>query len=181
MRGSIGSGGRAVLDRRWRLWLSEQPRHSIEHAAARAHPRETGGVLLGVYVKGRRPWVTAAVEVISPVATGTYYELAAGAAPQVTERAAREDARLGYLGLWHTHPADVGASALDLRSMREVAAAPESGGRPVLLIARRRGGGYALDVHQFDRRRPRPLRVIAAGPLEAAGTSKPGSSDTDQR
>lgn len=162
-----------MRDSRWRLWLSEQALASIEGAAHAAHPRETGGVLIGVHVHGRRPLVTMAVEVPSRLATETYYELPKGSAPKIVKEAVASDARLGYLGLWHSHPADVGASGTDLRSMRAIARSPGSGGRPVFIIARRRGDGYALDAHQIELWRPRDLRIVLAGGLPDAPPSKP--------
>ena len=152
-------------DGRWRLWLTESARNAITAAAATAHPNETGGVLLGVLTRDR-PWITTAVEVSHAGATGTYYELAGGAAPAIVDTMTLLDPRLGYLGEWHSHPADVGPSPLDAQSMSDIAADHTAGcEHPVLIIARRRGSGYELDARQLQRRRLRPLRLIDAGPL----------------
>ncbi len=154
-----------MRDRRWRAWLTESARHAIITAASASHPNETGGVLLGVLTRGR-PWVTTATEVPHAGATGTYYELESGAAPAIADAMTRLDPRLGYLGEWHSHPADIGPSHLDVQSMRKVAADPASGCKhPILMIARRRGSAYELDARQLQRRRLRALRLIAAGPL----------------
>src|SRR5262249_35925774 len=112
------------------------------------------------------PWITIAVEVPSAFASGTYYELSGDAAPSVVDRMSRRDRRVGYLGEWHSHPADAGPSELDARSVRGIAAdrAAECS-RPVLIIARRRGGTYQLDARQLHGGRLRPLRLIDAGPL----------------
>jgi proteasome lid subunit RPN8/RPN11 len=156
-------------DGRWRAWLTETARDVITNAAAAAHPKETGGVLLGVLTRGR-PWITTAVEVPHAGATGVYYELAGGAAPAVVDAMTLLDPRLGYLGEWHSHPADHGPSDLDARSMRAIAADATAGcERPVLLIARRRRTDYDLDARQLQRRRLRRLRLIDAGPLQASG------------
>ena len=137
----------------------------IIEAATAAHPKETGGVLLGVLAHGR-PWITAAVEVPDTDATGVYYELEGGAAPAIVDAMTLLDPRLGYLGEWHSHPADVGPSDLDAQSMRAIAADANAGcAHPVLLIARRRGSGYGLDARQLQRRRLRSLHLIDAGPL----------------
>src|SRR4051794_20982282 len=101
-----------MRDGRWRAWLTESARDAIITAAAAAHPNETGGVLLGVLTHGR-PWITTATEVPHRGATGTYYELEGGAAPTIVEAATLLDRRVGYLGEWHSHPADAGPSALD--------------------------------------------------------------------
>jgi proteasome lid subunit RPN8/RPN11 len=158
-----------MRDSRWRAWLTEAARDVIVDAAATAHPKETGGVLLGVLSHGR-PWITTAVEVPHAGATGVYYELAGGAAPAIVDAMTLLDRRLGYLGEWHSHPADVGPSDLDARSMRAIAADAAAGcERPVLIIARRRGTEYELDARQLQRSRLRRLRLIDAGPLPASG------------
>jgi proteasome lid subunit RPN8/RPN11 len=159
-----------VRDARWRAWLTEAARDVIIAAAAAAYPNETGGVLLGVLTRGR-PWITTATEVPHARATGTYYELEAGAAPAIVDAMALLDARLGYLGEWHSHAADVGPSSLDERSMRGIAADPTAEcEHPVLIIARRCGSGYELDGRQFRRRRLRAVHLIAAGPLSPPGS-----------
>jgi proteasome lid subunit RPN8/RPN11 len=150
---------------RWRAWLSEAGEREILSAACRNHPKEIGGVLIGVHAEGR-PWVTLAVTVPPARAHATYYEIPAGARHQAVAAARRRDKRLGYLGDWHSHPIDVGPSDTDRKTMRDLASDSRSGcSRPVLLIARRRGEHYWLDAHQQTRRTLRPLKLIAAGPL----------------
>lgn len=153
--------------RRWRLWLSEGAERTILEVAAAHHPDEAGGVLLGVLAE-RRPWVTEAIGVPSARPSCGYYELPAGAGHRVLARARRADSRLGYLGEWHSHPADVGPSQTDRRSMAALAVDAEAGcPRPVLILARRRGKGYRLDARQQTGSRLHELRPIAAGPLPA--------------
>lgn len=159
--------------RRPRLWLSERAQATIEEGARRAHPDETGGVLIGVYGANGRPWVVGAVEVPSERAGLSYYELPADARPEAVDAARARDPRLGYIGDWHSHPADVGPSNTDVATMKGVA---EDAGRecdhPVLLIARRSEETYQLDGRQLARRRLRQLRVIAAGDLPVAQDSR---------
>ena len=50
----------------------------MRDVTVRAHPRETGGILVGVSVDGR-PWVTHACEVRSLDAGPAHYVLPAGA------------------------------------------------------------------------------------------------------
>lgn len=159
-----------MRDGRWRAWLTEAARYAITAAAAEAHPNETGGVLLGVLSRGR-PWITTAAEVPYPGATNTYYELERGAAPAIVDALTMLDPRIGYLGEWHSHPADVGPSSLDLQSMSKIGADPDAGcAHPVLVIARRVGADYTLDARQLARNRLRALRLIDAGPLPAVRT-----------
>jgi proteasome lid subunit RPN8/RPN11 len=155
--------------RRPRLWLSEQAAADIRAAAAAAHPVETGGVLLGVYVGRRRPWVVRAVVVPSMRAGHTSYELPPGARPTAVDAARRIDNRLGYLGDWHAHPRDADPSSTDVATMCDLAEDHDARcPHPVLLIARRTPAGYRLDARQLARRKLRKLRVIAAGGLPRA-------------
>ena len=151
-----------------RVWLSESAADTIRRAAADAHPRETGGILLGVYTGRRRPWILQAPVVESEAAARAYYEVPAGARPRVVDHARASDRRLGYLGEWHSHPADVGPSGLDSETVQRIAANPEAGcPHPVLIVARRRESDYDLDARQLARVRLRRLRLIAAGGLPA--------------
>ena len=159
--------------RQWRIWLSEEVEHVVVRAAHEHHPVEIGGVLVGVSVR-RRPWATAAAVVPSRCQTPTYYTLPQGARHVAVEAARKHDRRIGYVGDWHAHPADIGPSETDLATMRRLAADVDAGcPRPVLLIARRVGHEYRLDVWQFTGHTLRPLRVLAAGALSEAMIPKP--------
>jgi proteasome lid subunit RPN8/RPN11 len=134
--------------------------------AASGHPDEGGGVLLGVLTADGRPWITKAVTVASSEATGNSYVLPGSARPRTVDRARKHDDRLGYLGDWHSHPADLGPSAEDSRTMRRLARTTPGGPNPVLIIARRLAeGGYAIDARESSARRLRRLEVLAAGDL----------------
>lgn len=168
---SIGSGGsgreRTVVAR-----FAEQAAETIARAAEAAHPHESGGVLVGVHTHGSRPWVTHALELRSPKATSTFYEVPAGARRKAVARLRRRDPRIGYLGEWHVHPADVGPSAIDAETILRLASNRDAGcDRPLLLVARRTSTGYTLDARQLSHRTLRELQIIATGPLDAAGAS----------
>jgi hypothetical protein len=126
----------------WRVWIAEEAAATVTRAAAAAHPRETGGVLVGVHTHGSRPWVTHAVELRSPKATGTFYEVPAGARRKAIARLRRRDPRLGYVGEWHAHPADVPPSPVDMETIAQLASDRDAGcDRPLLLVARRTSAG----------------------------------------
>jgi proteasome lid subunit RPN8/RPN11 len=149
-----------------RLWLSETAWQTIKAAAGAAHPAETGGVLLGVLSIDGRPWITEAVTVPSATATHTSYELPTGARPRAVDEARAHDPRLGYLGDWHSHPADAGPSLRDGRTMRRLAQVTPDCPTPVLIIARRvAGDDYAIDARDASPRRLRRLDALAAGDL----------------
>lgn len=158
---------------RWRVWLSETAESTIKDAAQSAHPRETGGVLIGV-LTGSRPWVTHAVHVPSPTSTSTSYEIPAGARRRAVDRARRFDPRVGYLGDWHSHPADVDPSTCDERTMAKVAADPYAYcTMPLLFVLRRVSDGYWVDARQWTGRSLRALQILRAGPLAAGAPARP--------
>lgn len=169
----------------WRVWLAEEAAATIARAAAAAHPHETGGVLVGVHTHGSRPWVTDAVELRSAKATGTFYEVPAGARRKAVARLRRRDPRIGYLGEWHVHPADAAPSLVDTETIARLASDRDAGcDRPLLLVARRTSTGYVLDARQLSHRTLRELQIIATGSLEApdaAGSEKPKSRRRAQR
>lgn len=152
----------------WRVWVSDGARETMIDAAAAAHPSETGGVLVGVVVGGGtgvgRPWVTHAVQVRSRRSSAGYYELPPGARERVVRRLRTNDRRLGYLGDWHSHPADIDPSPTDARSMASVSVTGDCN-RPLLLVVRRVRDGYRIDARQWTGATLRQLQIRAAGPL----------------
>jgi len=137
----------------------------MREAATRAHPRETGGILVGVLADSG-PWVTHACEVASVEAGPARYVLPAGTTRILVEEMRRADARLGYLGDWHTHPRDAAASDVDRRTLRRLTGidSPDTG-ETVLLVVRRRGREYVVDAHLADRRGVREAAVVRTGDL----------------
>ncbi|MGE2836009.1 Mov34/MPN/PAD-1 family protein, partial [Mycobacterium sp. SMC-4] len=97
-----------------RLLLAESARATLTAAAAHAHPCETGGILIGVLADGH-PWVTAAIEIATTDRGRARYRIPGGATHAAVQRSRATDDRLGYLGDWHTHPADAGPSPTDRR------------------------------------------------------------------
>jgi integrative and conjugative element protein (TIGR02256 family) len=92
-----------------------------------ALPNETGGVLLG-YIATTATTTTVHVasclEIPDPDATHTSYQLDPGRAETAMrdDRAANDpDGEHGYVGDWHTHPANQPASSHDLDTLFRVA------------------------------------------------------------
>lgn len=152
----------------WRIWVSEAAREDMINAAAAVHPREAGGVLIGVSLGGSRaggrPWVTHAVEVRSRKSGPVYYELPVGARQRTVMRLRRDDPRLGYLGDWHSHPADIEPSGTDASSVA-LAAASGDLPRPLLFVVRRVDDGYQIDARQWTGSNLRRLQIRSSGPL----------------
>ena len=147
--------------------MCEDARRDLQRAASAAHPKETGGILVGVHTAGTRPWIVHAVEIPSTNSGSAHYVVPARHRRDAVEALRKQhDARLGYLGDWHSHPLDVGPSPTDLDSIREIASDRGAGcARPVLLVARHSEDAYVLDALQVDRYSLRLLELIAAGPL----------------
>lgn len=152
----------------WRVWVSDGAREIMIEAAAAAHPSETGGVLVGVVLArgpgAGRPWVTHAVQVPSRKSGPGYYELPAGARERAVKRLRMNDPRLGYLGDWHSHPADIDPSSTDAHSMASVSVTGDCA-RPLLLVVRRNGEGYRIDSRQWTGATLRQLQIRSSGPL----------------
>lgn len=108
---------------------------AIAAAAAAAHPRETGGILLGWWDDGRVA-VRHAVEVPDPHATMNSWSRDELHAQDALDTALAEYQHpwLGYVGDWHSHPAACGASGQDLASIRRASRQYE---QPLVLLIRR--------------------------------------------
>lgn len=144
------------------VFMSESVLERLKDTADRSHPLETGGILIGVRA-AESPWVTEVREFDSPGRGPAQFILPRGVTQRSVRDARRADARLGYLGDWHSHPADVPASGTDLLTTRTSALAMR---RPVLLlVARRRGATYALDLSMARGTRIVLCRIIPTGDL----------------
>jgi integrative and conjugative element protein (TIGR02256 family) len=146
------------------IMLAESASATLARLARRAHPNETGGILLGVRNAGR-PWITQAVEIPSTDRGRNHYRLPAGTTRAAVDRARDADPRLGYLGEWHSHPSDVAPSPTDRATMRRLAVRhPRTA--LVLIVVRRRDNGPWLDVREMaypflQRREPTPTGDLA--------------------
>ncbi|WP_448629549.1 Mov34/MPN/PAD-1 family protein [Cellulomonas soli] len=135
----------------------------IAAAAAAAHPRETGGLLLGWW-NAHRVVVRHAVEVPDPGATTNSWSRDEPAAQAVLDAALAEHHHpwLGYVGDWHSHPAPCGASSQDVTSIcRASRQYPE----PLVLLVHRTDGAldHVVAHHGY-------LRAATAVPLPTEGT-----------
>lgn len=119
------------------LSLSEEAETGLRECAGLSHPCETGGLLLGWW-QDRVPVVVAAVEVPDPDAGHHRWSRDEPSAAQALERVRGAfPAHVGYVGDWHSHPADVGPSSQDLRAIRR---ASKQFDDPLVLAVARRGG-----------------------------------------
>ncbi|MBU8830555.1 Mov34/MPN/PAD-1 family protein [Mycolicibacterium goodii] len=121
----------------------------IQEAAERATPTETGGILLGWWENGMIV-IDSAIEVIDKSATGTSWvrREAQAQTALVAALAESQNPHVGYVGDWHCHPAPVGASRTDLRSLARSSLQYEN---PLVLIVRL--SDATLRVHAAERGR----------------------------
>jgi len=129
-------------------------------AGLAALPRETGGILVGFRTEDQVV-VTRAAVVPDVGSSGREYRLLkARASDELTRLQVGTAHVLGYVGDWHTHPADVPPSCTDLATLELIAAAA--------------GDIVALIVLPFDRVAPRStharigLRLASTRPTRRA-------------
>lgn len=147
------------------IWVAEQVLENIREWAIAAWPDEAGGILAGV-LAGSRVWVTHVARISPLEAWPSRYEIPAGATEPAIARLQKEDANLGYLGEWHSHPSDLGPSATDAMAMAAIAKDPAAGRRePLLILARYRLGGFVLETYEFRAGAIRPVKATFSGPL----------------
>lgn len=149
------------------LLISEEAVASLTDAAARSHPDETGGILVGVYVD-RNPWVTQVIEITSPDRGHHYYRIPGGATQPAVNASRGADSRLGYLGDWHSHPADVGPSPADLASLALISYRRPRRPNPTTIVARNRGDQYVLDARRIVGVQVRHCTLRITGSLKPA-------------
>lgn len=140
-----------------------------ENARERAKatlPFETGGIVLGT-LTATGVWITVFAEVETNSPHLTRFRIPAGRTHEVVDNARQLDERVGYLGDWHTHPADVGVSNVDLSTLQDLAVGVFRR-RRILALLRHVDGDWVLDVWATNRlRRPLRLTYEFVGPLPA--------------
>lgn len=147
-----------------KLWITEAAYSTMATAAARAHPNETGGILVGVYLDGH-PWITSAVEIPTKDCSRSHYRIPAGGTHAAVLDARVIDHRLGYLGDWHSHPHDVGPSPIDLASLARVSMKRSRLPNPTQIVLRRTDNGYVLDARRIVTFTPRICSIELTGSL----------------
>lgn len=126
--------------------IAQEALAAVQAAGLAALPRETGGILAGFRTQDGVV-VTAAVVVPDASSSGRAYLRREGRARSALE-GLRADAPpvVGYVGEWHTHPAEQPPSSTDLATLTQIAAASDD------LVA--------LLVLPFDGTVPKPPHVL---------------------
>lgn len=156
--------------------------------AAAALPCETGGILVGVKAR-RTVWIVSAIELVDDRSLG-HYTVPKDATRQAVMNARETiDARVGYVGEWHSHVHNDGPSSADRAVMRLVAwfaPHPPPGG-PCLVLVRGAARDPAIDCYRARFPRLVSVELTATGPLPAgaghptAAMSKSGHSSSNRR
>jgi len=162
------------------LLLSESAQASMIAAAANAHPNETGGILIGVHTDDGAPWVTRAIEIATDDRSHHHYKIPSGATQPTVHAARRTDPRLGYLGDWHSHPADIGPSPTDHATLAVYSIRHPRTPNPTLVVVRNTPDGRTLDAHRIVTVTPRPCELHITGDLPEE-RSTPNSKHGDPR
>jgi proteasome lid subunit RPN8/RPN11 len=149
-----------------RVFVSEHVVTMLRESAEASRPLETGGVLVGV-LQDDEPWITHAVEVVDRGRTSSSFEIPKGVTPYAVEAAQQQDPRVGLIGMWHSHPANVGASPTDKATLSRNAKRRK---RPkkvpaVMIVVRDTGDGWVLDVLRDTGQGPTPAEIVLTGPM----------------
>jgi proteasome lid subunit RPN8/RPN11 len=149
-----------------RVFIVEDVFELLRNRAERARPVETGGVLAGVLRDGD-PWITAAIEVIDEGRTSSRFVIPAGVTPLAIDAARSRDSRVGYVGDWHSHPANVPASSTDKATLRRNAGRRHRLRQlpAILIVVRDTEAGWQLDVVRDFGVGPTPAEYVLTGPL----------------
>lgn len=99
------------------LFITDTVHTCLEEAAVMARPLETGGILIG-WREDHRVVVVDFIELPSTGRTSSAYQLDPDLVNQALDkyRTFTDDARRGYVGAWHSHPALSPPSWIDRRT-----------------------------------------------------------------
>jgi proteasome lid subunit RPN8/RPN11 len=144
--------------------ISERAAAAIKDLATIATPFETGGIVAGVATDGG-VWITTVVEIPVPQRRRSKYEVPAGVTPMVIRELRKRDSRLGYIGDWHSHPADASVSDVDLRTL-SVLTSSRANARRLILIARAKGLTWTIEAWGRRGRHCVPVKFELTGDLQ---------------
>ena len=139
-----------------------------------ALPQETGGILLGFRTLDLVV-VTRALTVPDPRSSRhTYRRHRRRAQAQMAAAGINETPGIGYVGEWHTHPADCPPSRIDIRALTATARLTTA---PVALIVLAYRADRSVAVHGLTAVRE-PWPVPAVSPVQLFSASPTVTDDT---
>lgn len=164
------------------VWIADTAAAAMRREAERAHPNETGGMLLGWSNPDEN--LVAVATVVGPGPTATH--LPTRFVPDGTWQQTHLEhvysatgGQVTFVGDWHSHPSGgFGMSRQDRQTMRQTARTPEARIRHPLmgLLARTPDGDYRLGVWRWRRSRM-PFAYGRADALEV----RPWVPTSDER
>lgn len=140
---------------RVRVRIAAEVANTLRRHARPAAERERGGLLLGWWDHGDIV-IRLAVEVSDPDATSMTWTRHQSAAQRTLDEARAQlgDSRIGYVGDWHTHPAQIGISPADEAALLRASSQYD---QPTGLIVALPDG--SLDIRTARAGRVRPARL----------------------
>lgn len=110
----------------------------LTRMATAAYPYETGGLVLGWW-EGKTPRIYSIIEVEDPNAGLSSWHRNEKASSAALAKALNNSCNphVGYIGDWHSHPADVGPSRQDIGELRRISL--QYSKSIVLLVVRENG------------------------------------------
>lgn len=142
--------------RKVNIRIRDAARARVHQAAELAAPHETGGLLLGWWEKDSIV-IEHVVVVDDSNATAHSWVRRETEAQAALDRVRGTDRStpLGYVGDWHCHPADLGASATDVMSLKAASTQYQS---PLVLIVRKPND--KLEFHVAERGKVRMAKIV---------------------
>ena len=103
------------------IWIETNELRQMKSIAESRMPNETGGILIGAR-SSRSLWVLTSVEVPNQQPRPNGYSFATVEANHILHEYLRrgrlDKGEFGYIGTWHSHPASLGPSPIDYRTVR---------------------------------------------------------------
>ncbi|GAA0305402.1 Mov34/MPN/PAD-1 family protein [Kineococcus aurantiacus] len=166
-------------DSRFGILITRTALHEAATAGAAALPMETGGILLGF----RTPdlvVVTRTVTVPDPRSNSRSYLRRREPAQALLNAApmpAQDLQVVGYVGEWHTHPADSPPSRTDIQALGDTARLLDA--PAALIVLTYTQAGHLANVHGLIALRdPWPIRVISPVTVNAVTPTVTDDSTT---
>lgn len=146
------------------VWIRNSVLDDLERAAQNGLPNETGGLLVGYRADNGEAVIQ---ELVGPGPKARHSPVRfvpdhAWQCERLDEIYHESDNRFVYVGDWHTHPLGVPEmSALDRRTLRNIARHPGSGaGSPLMLIGGNASGAWLWKVHEYRSSSLFGIRVV---------------------
>jgi hypothetical protein len=145
------------------VYMVEDALASVRALASAAAPFETGGLIVGV-ATADTVWITNFLELALTRRHRSRFVIPAGATHPAIDDARIADPRVGYLGDWHSHPADLGPSAVDFSTLQDLAVGSLRH-RRLLGLVRRTDVSWSFELWRLNRlRRPKRAQFELTGP-----------------